>query len=298
MGQIRPENIPDEEVRAWYANKNLVVKKEIFHTWYAYGNGAVIRKYLDWNLPLPLGICHSYSPGNYPLFSDYHNNPFNHFWCYSDFDKSRIKAKFQDSKTLHVLGHPILYEKFVSSSIKRPGSLAVPDHSKNAYILNWNEYLGLLQSIPEHFKPVTICLSDNMLFLKKSCEGSGFQIVSAGEHRGGFYKKILELFSQWEYIHTTYEGSALWIAMLSGSKPFYYGTIKKRWHHNNEEFENSKQFCELFDIENVENGHDHKKKLMEERFGTIVDRRTMLETVKRCSEDSIYQKMLQEMLHG
>lgn len=288
-----PDNIPDKEVREWYRNERELPPE--FHLgWRAYGNSNIIRRFVQswpWGSPLPFGAPHSYGPAA-GHEHDLRQSLLRYFWVYAKRDQLAIESKGKwATEKLFLGGHPALYMENFQSKKKETGSLAVPDHQGIAKFENFEQYCQEIKSLPSKFHPITVCLRDNMLDCEQLCLTYGFQTVCSGASRPGFYDYLMNFFSKYEYIHTTYEGSPLWLAVLAGAKVFYYGTIKKTLHQTVEGFSHPKLYEDVFRHEDVDKSsvQNRKKELMHTHFGYRLDKQDLMKKFVECSNDFTYK---------
>jgi hypothetical protein len=195
-----------------------------------YGIGKIIKEYANFPrfLPFPVGIQHGWS--KLPIVHDArYDAPENWYW--SEDLATKYRNEFE-GLNIRVVGSPFLYLlqnlQYVESS-KKKGSIVFPCHSSKFIEIkcNFDDYADMLESLPEEYKPITICMYyidlDNGLddpFRRK-----GFEIIKNGDSIFDieFLKNFIKNTHNKKYAFSNQMTSALLFASTMGLKSFFYG---------------------------------------------------------------------------
>lgn len=196
----------------------------------SYGQDRILRAYLKYPAFLPL------------------NAQIQHGWYnteITDLDREaqiavmlvwskRLAGEWRkySKKEALVLGSPFILYRELHDIKKKPtakGTVVFPTHSTSAQIEKYDadEFCAKLESLPEHFKPVTICLHHrDMELYGPTFSSHGFPIVTAGDSRqsgDGFVRKFYEILSSHLYCCSNEIGSYTFYAVDMDIPFFLYG---------------------------------------------------------------------------
>lgn len=193
-----------------------------------YGHDEILRNYLKlprW-LKLNVVIQHGwyralherdlYKPGIYLVWSE------------------RLAEDVRNAcaKKVFVLGAPfVLYRRKqgIERKVDAKGTVAFPQHSSPRFECKFDvdAYCNALSSLPEVYKPITICLHHRDVDAWGAIfEEKGFTVTTAGEGRQadqGFVKKFYEILSSHKYATSNDVGSYLFYSVEMGVPFFIMG---------------------------------------------------------------------------
>jgi hypothetical protein len=195
-----------------------------------YGIGNIVRKYAGFPdyLPLPVSLQHGWSI--LPTNHDAHYNAGENWYWSRDLEEKYIQ-QYPGLKT-RTIGAPFLYLLRLLNYVEpknKQGSIVFPSHSSSLIKIqcDFYEYALMLASLPEEYKPITVCLYflDLDKGLDKPFREQGFEIVSNGEnlYAVNFLENFVNNVHGKKYAFSNQMTSALLFAVSMGLLSFFLG---------------------------------------------------------------------------
>jgi hypothetical protein len=193
----------------------------------SYGHDKILRAYIGLPKPFPLNvqIQHGWY-GTYILdFETADQSGAMLVWS------KRIADawKKETDKEVLISGAPFLMYREMHGLMQFPdasGTVAFPAHSTQSISLKYDvdEYCRQLNDLPEHMKPITVCLHyRDMPHSASQFEQHGFTVVTAGESRqpgDGFVRNFYRILSAHKYSTSNMVGSYSFYSIEMGI-PFF-----------------------------------------------------------------------------
>lgn len=205
--------------------------KELYSGVDYYGLGEIIKEYANFPkfLPLPVGIQHGWTSLIHTHDVRY-DAAENWFWTRDLEIKYQIKFKGLNTRTV---GSPFLYllrNLCYVEPLEKKGSIVFPAHSSKLCRVEYDfeEYALMLNSLPDEYKPITICMyhldmdqKKEIPFLKR-----GFKIVKNGNSLcdNNFLKNFVANAHGKKYAFSNQVTSALVFASAMGLTSFFCAT--------------------------------------------------------------------------
>lgn len=199
-----------------------------------YGHGRILKKYLRFPrfLPLNAQIQHGWYGDSIIDLDAIDRVTIMLVWS----KRMAEEWKRYSRKPVYVLGSPFAHYRRLHRVERQPdarGTVVFPDHStpNTKEVHDVDAYCRQLSALPEHLKPITVCLhyrdvdSYGPLF-----EKYGYQVVTAGHGRqggDGFVKRFYEILSRHRYSCSNEIGSYTFYAIDMGIPFFLYGPESK-----------------------------------------------------------------------
>ena len=200
-----------------------------------YGHDQIIRKWTQYPawLPLNIQIQHGFYADQIPELHE-KKKRIRVMLTWS----SRIADKWiqGSNRPAVVLGAPFtLYRQMmgIQQSEDARGTVVFPDHStpNTFHEHNVEEYAASLRALPDHLKPITICLHHrDMDYYGPLFSEQGFTVVTAGHGRQpnfGFVRRFYEILSAHRYCSSNFIGSFTFYAVEMGIPFFIWGPESK-----------------------------------------------------------------------
>ncbi|MFO0128425.1 MAG: hypothetical protein ACK54J_14695 [Pseudanabaena sp.] len=205
--------------------------KELYSGVDYYGLGEIIKEYANFPkfLPLPVGIQHGWTSLIHTHDVRY-DAAENWFWTRDLEIKYQIKFKGLNTRTV---GSPFLYllkNLGYVEPIEKQGSIVFPAHSSRLCRVEYDyeEYALMLGSLPDEYKPITVCMYHLDMDLKKEIPflKRGFKIVNNGNslYDNNFLKNFVANAHGKRYALSNQVTSALLFASAMGLTSFFYET--------------------------------------------------------------------------
>jgi hypothetical protein len=140
--------------------------------------------------------------------------------------------KKQTDKEVLVSGAPFLMYKQIhniAQASDASGTVVFPAHSTQSFTQKYDvdDYCRQLNALPEHMKPITVCLHyRDMEHCASQFEKHGFTVVTAGESRqpgDGFVRNFYRILSAHKYSTSNMVGSYSFYSVELGIPFFIYG---------------------------------------------------------------------------
>jgi len=205
--------------------------KELYSGVDYYGLGEIIREYALFPkfLPLPVGIQHGWTNSTH-MHEVRYDAAENWFWTRDLEIKYQIKFKGLNTRAV---GAPFLYLlKNLSyvEPIEKKGSIVFPAHSSKLCRVDYDyeEYALVLDSLPDEYKPITICMYHLDMDIKKEIPflKRGFEIVQNGNslYDKNFLINFVANAHGKKYAFSNQVTSALLFASAMGLTSFFCAT--------------------------------------------------------------------------
>jgi hypothetical protein len=213
--------------------KSIEASGQIKHSSEFYGINDVVLSYL--NLPkwFPLKFI-AYIEHGYYYFDFFFDrlqqlNGAEAYLASNTFRYNFIKSKIDSP--CYILGNPfVLYKRHhnIKLSETAEGTIVFPSHSTHhlALTIDWEEYAGFLESLPQEMKPITVCiywkdlLNNDYQILKNR----GFDVITNGHiFDKNFISNFYENIKNFKYCIGNQFGSNLIYAYDLGLSVFMTG---------------------------------------------------------------------------
>lgn len=144
--------------------------------------------------------------------------------------------KKQTDKEVLISGAPFLMYREMHRLTQSPdasGTVAFPAHSTQSISQKYDvdEYCRQLNALPEHMKPITVCLHyRDMEHSASQFEKHGFEVVTAGESRqpgDGFVRNFYRILSAHKYSTSNMVGSYSFYSIEMGIPFFIHGPSRE-----------------------------------------------------------------------
>lgn len=195
-----------------------------------YGIGKILKEYAGFPLwiPLPVAVQHGWS-----IIATKHEARYNAVenWYWSKNLEQKYQEEFPELRT-RTTGAPFLYllrSLNYTEPENKQGSIVFPSHSSKLIEIkcDFTTYADLLESLPEDYKPITICMYylDQERGLDKPFRDKGFEIVNNGNslYDVSFLSNFIKNTDGKKYAFSNQMTSALLFASAMGLKSYFYG---------------------------------------------------------------------------
>lgn len=253
----------------------------------SYGNGMIVRQYINWpdDKPLPIGMPHSLRTE----LQDARKCVLRYFWSFTD-------RPFRAPGVANIpLGNPMLYVPEVEVAPQK-GTLVFPQHGYAnkkredlEHHVKFERYCQDLLDLPKKYHPITVCLHPcDHVWPGEVCEKFGIRTISNGRRvqDPDFSFTFSNNLRAYEYITSSSIGQHIFLATYYKKPAFLYGDLGKL------KYDWLTQFIAPFQM-----GQDEETKYqIVTDFLGVKFKRTPEELeriLNRLAEDHTYQTLLQ-----
>jgi hypothetical protein len=217
----------------------------------SYGHDKILRAYTLLHKPFPLNaqIQHGWYDGEIPDLEIADQIDVMLVWSKRIADVWKAKT----GKEALVSGAPFLMYREMHGLTKSPrasGTVVFPAHSTQSFAHRYDidEYCRQLNALPEHMKPITICLHyRDMQRCASQYQKHGFTAVTAGESRqpgNGFVREFYRILSAHKYSTSNFVSSYAFYSVEMGIPFFTYGPASEVVKNNENDGKNIPQRSE------------------------------------------------------
>lgn len=196
----------------------------------SYGHDKILRAYMRLPKPFPLDvqIQHGWYGTEIPDLEKADQIGVMLVWSKRIADAWKKRT----DKEVLISGAPFLMYRHMHGIAKRPdaaGTVVFPAHSTQTFSQSYDidAYCRQLNALPEHMKPITICLHHlDMEHCADQFQKYGFSVVTAGESRqpgDGFVRNFYRILSAHKYSTSNMVGSYSFYSVEMGIPFFIYG---------------------------------------------------------------------------
>ena len=189
-------------------------------------------KYPKW-LYLPFNIHHGWYASILPRIKDLSPKTYPIMLVWNK--RQEYEWKKHSKLAVCSIGSPFIHyrrKKNIKQKDWAKGTVAFPSHSSRNTTVQYdiNKYFNILQTLPESYKPITICLHhyDFTNKIKEQYEKLGIKVVSAGHvHSSSFVDNFYDILSEHKYATSNAIGTYVLYSIEMGIPFFLYGEKEK-----------------------------------------------------------------------